>query len=77
MSQPFFVAEVFTSLPGIYVPIDETVRSFEALVGGDLDEVPEQAFLNVGGVDDVMTKAKSIEQAERDGQSDPRGARRP
>jgi len=62
LSQPLFVAEVFTSLSGIYVPIDETVRSFEALVGGDLDEVPEQAFLNVGGVDDVMTKAKSIEQ---------------
>ena len=53
LSQPMFVAEIFTSLPGIYVPIDETVRSFEALVGGDLDEVPEQAFLNVGGVDDV------------------------
>jgi F-type H+-transporting ATPase subunit beta len=62
LSQPLFVAEVFTSLPGIYVPIDETVRSFEALVGGELDDVPEQAFLNVGGLDDVMTKAKSIEQ---------------
>ena len=62
LSQPLFVAEVFTSLPGIYVPTDETVRSFEALVGGELDDVPEQAFLNVGGVDDVITKAKSIEQ---------------
>jgi F-type H+-transporting ATPase subunit beta len=62
LSQPLFVAEVFTSLPGIYVPIDETVRSFEALVGGDLDDVPEQAFLNVGGVDDVMVKAKTIER---------------
>ena len=62
LSQPFFVAEVFTSLPGVYVPIDETVRSFEALVGGDLDEVPEQAFLNVGGVDDVMAKAKTLER---------------
>jgi F-type H+-transporting ATPase subunit beta len=62
LSQPLFVAEVFTSLPGIYVPIDETVRSFEALVGGDLDDVPEQAFLNAGGVDDVMTKAKTIER---------------
>jgi len=57
-----FVAEVFTTLPGIYVPIDETVRSFEALVGGDLDDVPEQAFLNAGGVDDVITKAKTIER---------------
>ncbi len=62
LSQPLFVAEVFTSLPGIYVPIDETVRSFEALVGGDLDDVPEQAFLNAGGVDDVIVKAKSIER---------------
>jgi F-type H+-transporting ATPase subunit beta len=62
LSQPLFVAEVFTSLPGVYVPIDETVRSFEALVGGDLDEVPEQAFLNAGGVDDVIVKAKTIER---------------
>ncbi len=62
LSQPLFVAEVFTTLPGIYVPIDETVRSFEALVGGDLDDVPEQAFLNAGGVDDVITKAKTIER---------------
>ena len=62
LSQPFFVAEVFTSLPGVYVPTDETVRSFEALIGGDLDDVPEQAFLNVGGVDDVIAKAKTIEQ---------------
>jgi F-type H+/Na+-transporting ATPase subunit beta len=60
LSQPFFVAEVFTGQPGVYVPIDETVRSFEALVGGDLDDVPEQAFLNVGGVDDVHAKAKQL-----------------
>ncbi len=60
LSQPMFVAEVFTSLPGVYVPIDETVRSFEAIVGGDLDELPEQAFLNVGGVDDVHKKAKEL-----------------
>ena len=51
LSQPFFVAEVFTSIPGIYVPIEETVQSFEALVDGELDEVPEQAFLNVGNVE--------------------------
>ena len=61
LSQPFFVGEVFTGLPGVYVPIDETIRSFEALVGGDLDDVPEQAFLNVGGVDEVRSKAKSLE----------------
>jgi F-type H+-transporting ATPase subunit beta len=61
LSQPFFVAEVFTGIPGIYVPVSETVESFEALVNGDLDEVPEQAFLNVGGVDSVLEKAHSLE----------------
>ncbi|MDA8292290.1 MAG: F0F1 ATP synthase subunit beta [Actinomycetota bacterium] len=60
LSQPFFVAEVFTGTPGVYVPIDETVRSFEALIGGELDDVPEQAFLNVGGVDEVHAKAKQL-----------------
>jgi F-type H+-transporting ATPase subunit beta len=60
LSQPMHVAEVFTGLPGVDVPIDETVRSFEALLGGDLDDVPEQAFLNVGGVDDVVKKAKDL-----------------
>jgi F-type H+-transporting ATPase subunit beta len=62
-SQPFFVGEIFTGLPGIYVTVDDTVRSFEALVGGDLDDVPEQAFLNVGSVDDVHAKAKQLESA--------------
>jgi len=61
LSQPFFVAEVFTTLPGIYVPIQETVESFEALVDGELDDVPEQAFLNVGNVDSVMAKAKQLQ----------------
>ena len=60
LSQPFFVAEVFTGQPGVYVPVEETVRSFEALVGGELDDVPEQAFLNVGGIDDVHAKAKQL-----------------
>src|SRR6202051_2479829 len=49
LSQPFFVAEVFTGVPGIFVPIQETIESFEHLVNGDLDAYPEQAFLNVGG----------------------------
>ena len=62
LSQPFFVAEVFTGIPGIYVPVSETVESFEALVNGDLDEVPEQAFLNVGGVDSVLEKARQLER---------------
>src|SRR5579862_8810289 len=63
LSQPFFVGEVFTGLPGIYVPIEETIRSFEALIGGELDDLPEQAFFNVGGVDEVREKAKQLERA--------------
>jgi F-type H+-transporting ATPase subunit beta len=62
LSQPFFVAEPFTGLSGVYVPVSETVESFEALVNGDLDEVPEQAFLNVGGVEGVLEKARTLQQ---------------
>ncbi len=62
LSQPFFVAEVFTGVNGIYVPVSETVESFEALVNGDLDDVPEQAFLNVGGVDSVLEKARQLQK---------------
>jgi F-type H+/Na+-transporting ATPase subunit beta len=62
LSQPFFVAEVFTSVPGVFVPVDETVESFEALVDGELDDLPEQAFLNVGGVEAVREKAHNLEQ---------------
>jgi F-type H+-transporting ATPase subunit beta len=61
LSQPFFVAEVFTGVEGIFVPVDETVESFEAIVNGDLDTVPEQAFLNVGGVESVLAKARTLE----------------
>jgi F-type H+-transporting ATPase subunit beta len=60
LSQPMFVAETFTGLPGIFTPVDETVTSFEALVNGDLDDLPEQAFLNVGGADDARRKAEQL-----------------
>jgi F-type H+/Na+-transporting ATPase subunit beta len=63
LSQPFYVAEVFTGLKGEYVPVAETVQSFEALVNGDLDDVPEQAFLNVGGVEQVLAKAKALQES--------------
>ena len=63
LSQPFFVAEVFTGLKGEYVPTDETVESFEALIDGELDEVPEQAFLNVGSIEQVHAKAKSLQDS--------------
>jgi F-type H+-transporting ATPase subunit beta len=62
LSQPFFVGEVFTGLPGIFVPIAETVESFEALCDGELDNVPEQAFFNVGGVESVLAKAKTLQE---------------
>ncbi|MFO1537251.1 MAG: F0F1 ATP synthase subunit beta [Actinomycetota bacterium] len=62
LSQPFFVGEVFTGLPGIYVPIEETVQSFEALCDGELDDAPEQAFFNVGGVESVLAKAKQLQE---------------
>jgi F-type H+/Na+-transporting ATPase subunit beta len=64
LSQPFYVAEVFTGIEGQFVPVAETVESFEALVKGDLDEVPEQAFLNVGGVDSVLEKARSLQKED-------------
>ena len=62
LSQPMFVAQNFTGLEGIFTPVDETVASFEALVNGDLDELPEQAFLNVGGADDARRKADQLRQ---------------
>ena len=62
LSQPFFVGEKFTGVKGVYVPIEETVQSFEALVNGELDEVPEQAFFNVGGVESVLAKAKTLQE---------------
>jgi F-type H+-transporting ATPase subunit beta len=61
LSQPMFVAEVFTGLPGVFTPVEETVDSFEALVNGDLDHLPEQAFLNVGGAESAMAKAKQLQ----------------
>ena len=61
LSQPFNVGEVFTGLKGVTVPIAETVESFETLLNGDLDDVPEQAFLNVGGVESVLEKARTIQ----------------
>ena len=63
LSQPFYVAEVFTGVSGETVPIAETVESFEAIVRGDLDEIPEQAFLNVGGIEQVLAKSKSLQES--------------
>jgi F-type H+-transporting ATPase subunit beta len=60
LSQPNFVAEQFTGIPGKYVTLDETVRSFKELVNGDHDELPEQAFYMVGGIDEAVAKAAGM-----------------
>ena len=60
LSQPFFVAEVFTNSPGKYVPLSETIRGFKGILDGEYDELPEQAFLMVGGIDEVVEKAKEL-----------------
>ena len=58
LSQPFFVAEIFTNAPGKYVPLSETIRGFKGIVAGDYDDIPEQAFFMAGGIDEVVEKAK-------------------
>lgn len=60
LSQPFFVAEIFTGSPGKYVSLKETIRGFKAILNGEYDDVPEQAFYMVGGIDEVATKAKAL-----------------
>ena len=60
LSQPFFVAEVFTNMPGKYVPLAETIRGFKGIVEGEYDELPEQVFLMVGGIDEAVEKAKKL-----------------
>ena len=59
LSQPFFVAETFTGIPGKYVPLKETIRGFKMIIDGEMDEYPESAFFNVGTIDDVIEKAKA------------------
>ena len=63
MSQPFTVAEQFTGLPGVMVPIEETIRGFNAILDGEVDDLPEQAFLNVGTIDDAIAKGKKLLEA--------------
>lgn len=60
LSQPFHVAEQFTSIPGKYVALKDTIEGFQAIINGDLDKYPEAAFFNVGTVDDVIAKAKTL-----------------
>ncbi|HVM18754.1 MAG TPA: F0F1 ATP synthase subunit beta [Egibacteraceae bacterium] len=60
-SQPFYVAEQFTGQPGVTVPLEETIESFEGLISGEYDHLPEQAFFNVGGIEEAQAKAKKLE----------------
>jgi F-type H+-transporting ATPase subunit beta len=63
LSQPFFVAEKFTSKPGRFVPVAETVRGFKEIIDGMHDEIPEGFFLNQGTIDDVKEAFKQFEQS--------------
>ena len=60
LSQPFFVAEQFTGLPGVMVPLAETIRGFKMILDGEVDDLPEQAFLSVGTIDEAIAKGKKL-----------------
>ena len=60
LSQPFHVAENFTGTPGKYVPVEDTVKGFKAILDGEMDEYPEAAFFNVGTIEDVKAKAETL-----------------
>ena len=62
LSQPFHVAETFTGVPGKYVPLKDTIRSFKAIIDGEMDDYPEAAFFNVGNLEDVIAKAKAMKE---------------
>jgi F-type H+-transporting ATPase subunit beta len=60
LSQPFFVAEVFTGAPGKYVSLKDTISGFKGILNGEYDSLPEQAFYMVGGIDEAVEKAKGM-----------------
>ena len=60
LSQPFFVAETFTGSPGKFVSLKDTIRGFQGVVDGEYDDLPEQAFYMVGGIEEAIEKAKSV-----------------
>ena len=64
-SQPFTVAEQFTGVPGVMVPIEETIKGFNAILNGEVDDLPEQAFLNVGTIDDAIANGKKLLDAAK------------
>ena len=65
LSQPFHVAETFTGVPGVFVPLAETVKGFKAILSGEMDEYPEAAFFNVGTIEDVKKKAENMKKEEQ------------
>jgi F-type H+/Na+-transporting ATPase subunit beta len=67
LSQPFFVAEQFTGIEGKYTPVDETIASFKALTEGEYDDLPEQAFFMVGGIEEAQAKAKELGKVGAEG----------
>jgi F-type H+/Na+-transporting ATPase subunit beta len=60
LSQPFFVAEVFTGTPGALVNLEDTIKGFKGIVAGEYDHLPEAAFYMVGGIEEVVAKAKKL-----------------
>jgi len=60
LSQPFFVAEVFTGSPGKYVKLEDTIKGFQMILSGELDELPEQAFYLVGDINEAIAKAEKL-----------------
>ena len=62
LSQPFFVAQVFTGIEGKFVQVEDTVKSFKAVVEGEYDHLPESAFYMVGGIDEAVAKAEKMAQ---------------
>ncbi len=62
LSQPFAMAAQFTGVPGVMVPIEETIRGFKMILNGELDDMPEMAFLNVGTIDEAIAKGNKLKQ---------------
>ena len=60
LSQPFSVAEQFTGIPGVMVSIEDTIRGFRMILDGEVDDIPEQAFLNVGTIEEAITKGEAM-----------------
>jgi F-type H+-transporting ATPase subunit beta len=65
LSQPFSVAEQFTGLPGVMVSIEDTIKGFNMIIDGEVDDLPEQAFLNVGTIEDAIAKGKKLMEAAK------------